>query len=60
MNSYKIFEIHNNEYENKYNLQVNNIYNVRIQEEQEIKIDTLLDAILENNSNNIDKEGEPN
>ena len=55
MNSYKIFEIRNNEYENKYNLQVNNIYNVRIQEEQEIKIDTLLDAILENNSNNIDK-----
>ena len=55
MNSYKIFEIHNNEYENKYNLQVNNIYNAKIQEEQAIKIDTLLDAILENNSNNIDK-----
>lgn len=53
MNSYKIFEIHNNEYEYKYNLQVNNINNANIQKEQERKIDTLLDGILENNSNNI-------
>lgn len=55
MNSYKIFEIHNNEYEYKYNLQVNNINNAKIQEEQEKKIDTLLNGILENNSNNINK-----
>lgn len=53
MNSYKIFEIHNDEYEYKYNLQVNNIYNANIQKEQERKIDTLLDGILEKNSNNI-------
>ncbi len=53
MNSYKIFEIHNNEYEYKYNLQVNNINNANIQKEQERKIDTLLDGILEKNSNNI-------
>lgn len=55
MNSYKIFEIHNNEYEYKYNLQVNNINNANIQKEQERKIDTLLDGILEKNSNNINK-----
>ncbi len=55
MNSYKIFEIHNNEYEYKYNLQVNNINNANIQKEQEKKIDTLLNGILENNSNNINK-----
>lgn len=55
MNSYKIFEIHNNEYEYKYNLQVNNINNANIQKEQERKIDTLLNGILENNSNNINK-----
>ena len=55
MNSYKIFEIHNNEYEYKYNLQVNNINNADIQKEQERKIDTLLDGILEKNSNNINK-----
>lgn len=53
MNSYKIFEIHNDEYEYKYNLQVNNINNANIQKEQERKIDTLLDGILEKNSNNI-------
>ena len=53
MNSYKIFEIHNNEYEYKYNLQVNNINNANIQKEQEKKIDTLLNGILEKNSNNI-------
>ena len=55
MNSYKIFKIHNDEYEYKYNLQVNNINNAKIQEEQEKKIDTLLNGILENNSNNINK-----
>ena len=55
MNSYKIFEIHNNEYEYKYNLQVNNINNANIQKEQEKKIDTLLNGILENNSNNINR-----
>ena len=55
MNSYKIFEIHNDEYEYKYNLQVNNINNANIQKEQERKIDTLLNGILENNSNNINK-----
>ena len=55
MNSYKIFKIHNDEYEYKYNLQVNNIYNAKIQEEQEKKVDTLLNGILENNSNNINK-----
>ncbi len=55
MNSYKIFEIHNNEYEYKYNLQVNNINNANIQKEQERKIDTLLNGILENDSNNINK-----
>ena len=53
MNSYKIFKIHNDEYEYKYNLQVNNINNANIQKEQERKIDTLLDGILEKNSNNI-------
>ena len=53
MNSYKIFEIHNNEYEYKYNLQVNNINNINIQKEQKRKIDTLLNGILEKNSNNI-------
>ena len=55
MNSYKIFEIHNNEFEYKYNLQVNNINNANIQKEQERKIDTLLNGSLENNSNNINK-----
>lgn len=53
MDSYKIFEIHNNDYEYKYNLQVNNLYNINIQKEQDKKIDTLLDRILESNDNSI-------
>lgn len=51
MDSYKIFEIHNNNYEYKYNLQVNNLYNINIQKEQDKKIDILLDGILENYNN---------
>ena len=55
MDNYEIFEIDNDENEYKYNLQVNNINNANIQKEQERKIDTLLDGILEKNSNNINK-----
>lgn len=55
MEIYKRFEIHNNNYECKYNLQVNNLDSINIQKEQEKKIDLLLDGILKSNNNSIKK-----
>lgn len=51
MESYKNFELKNNEYEYQYdyNFGVNNLYDKTIQEKYEKKVDTLLDGILTNN-----------
>lgn len=38
MDNYEIFEIDNDENEYKYNLQINNIHNINIQEEQTKKL----------------------
>ena len=50
MDNYEIFEIDNDENEYKYNLQINNIHNINIQEEQPKKVDILLDGIFQNNN----------
>ncbi len=50
MDNYEIFEIDNDENEYKYNLQINNIHNINIQEEQTKKVDILLDGIFQNNN----------
>ena len=57
MDSYKKFELNNDECEYKYdyNFGVNNLYNASIQEEYEKKFDTLLNGMLSNNISNIKK-----
>lgn len=50
MDNYEIFKIDNKENEYKYNLQINNTYNIDIQEEQTKKVDILLDGIFQNNN----------
>ena len=50
MDNYEIFKIDNDENEYKYNLQINNIHNINIQEEQTKKVDILLDGIFQNNN----------
>ena len=57
MESYKKFELDNENYEYQYdyNFGINNVYNKNIQTEYEKKFDTLLNGILANDISNKKK-----